>query len=218
MGEWRLEFDRAAREVPDDTFNAAKSTAELISATMGVASKVSKAVQVSKGAEEADSLWGLFNTMNNFATGIAEGDMEKVSDATLDVTIQVMELTLAGAAKTAYAAASASRKLADDLRGAGQCAEVLESSILAGFQNDLDLLSSALKDVSGARSLPKQEMQAKFKEVLTKTNGLPARLEKFSEQAALYRSSLEGCGQASKQAGELIRKGAAETGAEMVRK
>jgi hypothetical protein len=350
------EFDRAAREGPDDIKDVAKSTAELISSTMGAAGKVSKA------AKTADNLWGMFNTFNTLATGVADGDMGKVAQATDDALIQVLDLTVLGLAKTAYAAGSASRKLArdlgtlcgaadrikelqeqtektnreldeverrlykvcgeksspkkepsppskpapsakpspapkpaptpkpttpkteptqpqtqepaepktekpqtgsggekppvspptkpaggavglplncgcdswrynswgssgkglirlaDDLRGAGQCSESFESSILPGFQNDLDLLSSALKDISGARSLPKQEVQAKFKSFLTKTNGLSARLENFTEQAALYHSYLEGCVQTSKQAADLIRKGAAETGAEMTRK
>ena len=350
------EFDRAAREGPDEIKDVAKSTAELISTTMGVAGKVGKAVQVSKGAEKADNIWSLFNTMNTFATGMAEGDMEKVSDATLDATIQLLDLTLAGAAKTAYAAGSASRKLArslgtlcgaadrlkeledqeketqreledverrlykvcgqkssppkepptpskpapkpeptptskptppkteppksqepaepkggkpqtepgadkpqppvpppatpaggaaglplncgcdswnrsawgsqganltnlsNDLRRTGLCAEVFQSNLLAGFQNDLDLLRGALKNVSGARSLPQQEMQNKFREFLTRTKGLPERLESFSEQASLFNSSLEGCEQAGKQAAETIRKGGAGTGAEMIRK
>jgi hypothetical protein len=104
------------------------------------------------------------------------------------------------------------------LRFAGQCAEIFESSILPGFQTDLDLLSSVLKEVSGARSLPKEKIQAKFKEFVTRTRGMSERIEKFTEQAALFQSSMEGCGQATKQAAELISKGAAETGAEMTRK
>lgn len=353
------EFERASKEGPDDIKDLAKSTAELISSTMGAAGKVSKAVKVGKGAETADNLWSLFNTFNTFATGVADGDMGKVAQATDDALIQVLELTVLGLAKTAYAAGSAASKvgrdlgalcgtadrikeleevtketlrqlddverrlykvcgekstpkkepsptkpapsdkpspkpeptpkpttpkteppkgqtqeptppkaekpktggggekppepppkkptggtaglplncgcegwkykawgssgqglikLADDLRGAAQCANVFESSILPGFQNDLDLLTSALKGVSGARSLPKEKIQAKFKEFLTKTKGMPARLEKFSEQAALFQSSMEGCGQAGKQAAALIREGAAGTGAEMIRK
>jgi len=357
------EFDRAAREVEDDTWDAAKSTAELISVTMGVAGKAGKAVQVSKGAEKADSIWGLFNTMNTFATGMAEGDMGKVSDAALDATIQVLDLTLAGAARTAYAAGSAARKLARDLgtlggtadrlkeledqrkltdkeledvdrrlykvcgekgspktepptpqpgppakpgpapqppptskptpskpgppqaqsqppaapgggkaptepggdkpqppvppptppargagglpmdcacnqwnrttwgsrstglvrlaadlRGTGPCLETFQSGLLAGFQKDVDLLSSALKDLARAPALPQPEMRAKSSEFLTKTDGLQARFEKFAGEAALFHSSLEGCGQGGKQAGELIRKGSAETAAEMIRK
>ena len=353
------EFNRADKEGPDDIKDLAKSTAELISSTLGAAGKVSKAVKVGKGAETADSLWSMLNTFNTFATGMAEGDINKVGEATFDATVQVLDMTLVGLAKTAYAAGSAANKvgrdlgtifgaadrikelqewakdtqreledierrlykvcgekstpkkepsptkpapsdkpspkpeptpkptppkteppkgqtqeptppkaekpktggggekppepppkkpaggtvglplncgcdgaknkawgssgpglirLADDLRGAAQCANVFESSILPGFQNDLDLLASALKGVSGARSLPKEKIQAKFKEFLTKTMGMPTRLEKFSEQAALFQSSMEGCGQAGKQAAALIREGAAGTGAEMIRK
>ncbi|HYK91303.1 MAG TPA: hypothetical protein VE398_21205 [Acidobacteriota bacterium] len=353
------EFDRAAREGPDDIVDAAKSTAELIVGTMGAAGQVSKAVKVADQVKTADSLWGLANTMNNMATGIAQGDMGKVADATLDAQIQVLELTVASLAKTAYAAGSAAHKLgrdlgtlcgtadrikdledarkqsyreledverrlfdvckqksssgkeppppsqsdpkakpapapkpappqkteppqdqnqepaepqggrpqtepggdkplppvpppfqpaggavglplncgcsswnrsawggqgtglaslAEDLRGAGQCSETFQSGLLAGFQNDLKLLSSALKGVSGTRTLPVKEKQAKFTDFLTNTDGLPDRLEKFSREAAFYQSSLEGCGQAGKQAADLIRKGAAQAGAEMIRK
>jgi hypothetical protein len=109
-------------------------------------------------------------------------------------------------------------KISEDLLGMGRCAEAFESNIMPGFRDDLDLLSSALKDISGVRSLPKQEMQDKCREFLTRTNGLPERLERFSEQAALFQSSVERCGQATKRAGDLIRKGAAEMGAEMTSK
>ena len=351
------EFNRADREGPGDIEDLARSTAELISSTMGAAGK---AVKVSKGAEMADSLWGLFNTMNDMATGLASGDMEKVSGAAFDATVQLLELTVVGLVKTADSAVSAARKVGQDLgtmfgtadrireleeatkgtlkeledaerrlykvcgaksgspkkepppaeppakpapapksepsakpkppkaepaqpqteppgepkggkpatggggekppdnpparragggtaglplncgcdgwrykswgsSGAGliklsedlglaaQCTEAFESNVLAGFKSDLDLLSGAVKDVAGARSLPRQEMQARLQGFLARTNGLSARLENFFEQAEIYRSFLEGCGRTIKDAPELMRKGSA-AGAEMIRK
>lgn len=353
------EFNRADREGPDDVKDLAKSTAELISAGMGAAGKAGKAVTVSKGAETADSLWGLFNTMNDMAAGLASGDMDKVSGATFDATVQLLELTVVGVAKAAYTAGSAASKvgrdlgtmfgtadrireleeatrgtlkeledverrlykvcgekssspkkepppaeppakpapapkpepsakpappkteptqppteppgepksdkpptggggekppdtppprpaggtvglplncgcdswrykswgssgtglirLSEDLRVAGQCAEAF-AALVEGFTSDLDLLSGALKDVSGARQLPVEQMKAKFEGFLAGTKGLSARLEEFSGQAGRYRSYLDGCGQTVKDAPELIRKASAAAGAEMIRK
>ena len=108
-------------------------------------------------------------------------------------------------------------KLAVDLRRTGACVEAA-SGTLAGFQKDLDLFSGAVTDVARARTLTGQEMRAQFKRFLTQTNGLAARFENFSGETALFKSSVEGCGQNLKQAGDLIRKGSAESGPEMIRK
>jgi len=362
------EFNRADREGADDIEDLAKSTAELISSAMGAAGKIKigkdaagnvrTAVSVSKGAETADSLWGMLNSANDMATGLASGDMDKVSGATFDATVQLLNLTVVGLVKTASGAVSAARKVGQDLgtmfgtadrirelqeategtlkeledaerrlykvcgaksgsppkepppaeppakpapaaktepsakpgsakgepaqaqteppgepkggqpatgggkppdnpparpagggtaglplncgcdgwrykswgsSGAGlirlsedlglaaQCTEAFESNVLAGFRSDLDLLSGAVKDVAGARSLPRQEMQARLQGFLAKTEGLSARLENFFEQAGIYRSFLEGCGRTIKDAPELMRKGSA-AGAETIRK
>ena len=105
------EFNRADKEGPDEIADAAIKAAELISTTMGVAGGASTAVKVSKGAENADKVWGALNIMRDLATGIADGDLAKIDSAILDAHIQVAELTLLGAAKTAASAASAWSKL-----------------------------------------------------------------------------------------------------------
>ena len=97
--------------------------------------------------------------------------------------------------------------VAADLRSAGLCVEGFQSGSLAGFQGDLELWSKILKDMDRARTLPEQEMRAKFREFLPTAEGLKTRFEKSSGEALLFKSFLEGCGQGLEQAGEMIRKG-----------
>jgi hypothetical protein len=158
------EFNRADREGPQDIEDLAKSTAELISAAMGAASKVKigmdaagkarTAVSVSKGAERADSLWGMLNAANDMATGLASGDMDKVSGATFDATVQLLNLAAVGLVKTAYSAMSAASKVGQDLGtmfGTADRIRELEEAT-QGTLKELEDAERRLYKVCGAKS------------------------------------------------------------------